>query len=64
MLSLDRVYIKSSLVLTKPLVLSGNVRIDLEAGAVLTLAAQPVLPNKQVGRLSSAKAGLASCLSS
>lgn len=42
------VVIGSSLVLTKPLVLSGSVGISIAQGAVLTLAAQPVLPNKQV----------------
>jgi hypothetical protein len=36
--------------LRKPLVLSGNVQLELAAGVTLTLGAQPALPNKQVGQ--------------
>lgn len=47
--SLGTVLIRSNLTLTKPLVVSSNVQIEVAPGAELTLAAQPVLPNRKVG---------------
>lgn len=40
--------IRSSLVLTKPLVIGTFIRIDIAAGVTLSLAAQPALPRREV----------------
>lgn len=57
--SQDRVVVRSNTTLSKPLVVAGGVKVRVEAGAVLTLAAQPRLPLKGVSVVVSRHLGTA-----